>query len=54
VFTGKSGYATQNILDQVLADFVTAHTPISPAIQARIHCFDPNPGSGAACTTGSP
>jgi 2',3'-cyclic-nucleotide 2'-phosphodiesterase (5'-nucleotidase family) len=53
-FTAKPTYATQNILDQVLADYITANTPVSPVIQSRIHCFDPNPGSGAACTTGSP
>ena len=27
---------TQNIMDQVLADYITANTPISPAIQGRI------------------
>ena len=25
-------------MDQVLADFITAHTPVSPAIQGRIVC----------------
>jgi len=54
VTTAKPTYATQNILDQVLADYITANTPISPAIQGRIHCFDPNPGAGADCTIGSP
>jgi 2',3'-cyclic-nucleotide 2'-phosphodiesterase (5'-nucleotidase family)/predicted AlkP superfamily phosphohydrolase/phosphomutase len=59
--SGGDGYpnffaraATQNIMDQVLADYVAANSPLTPTIQARIHCFDPNPGSGAACTTGSP
>jgi 2',3'-cyclic-nucleotide 2'-phosphodiesterase (5'-nucleotidase family) len=59
--SGGDGYpnffaraATQNIMDQVLADYVTANSPLSPVIQGRIHCFDPNPGTGAACTTGSP
>ena len=50
----SSRVATQNIMDQVLADHITANSPISPAIQGRIHCDDPNPGSGPACTTGSP
>ncbi len=61
--SGGDGYpnffdraTTRDIMDQVVADYIDANTPpgISPAIQARIHCFDPNPGSGAACTTGSP
>ncbi|HKY55920.1 MAG TPA: 5'-nucleotidase C-terminal domain-containing protein, partial [Anaerolineales bacterium] len=61
IVSGGDGYpnffsraTTRDVMDQVLADFITANTPISPAIQARIHCFDPNPGSGAACTSGSP
>ena len=29
---------TQNIMDQVLADYIAANTPISPAIQGRIVC----------------
>ena len=29
---------TQNIMDQVLADYITASTPVSPAIQGRIVC----------------
>jgi 2',3'-cyclic-nucleotide 2'-phosphodiesterase (5'-nucleotidase family) len=43
--TGGDGYpnvyargTTQNIMDQVLADYVTANTPVSPAIQGRIVC----------------
>jgi hypothetical protein len=27
---------------------------VTPAIQGRVHCFDPNPGTGVNCTTGSP
>ena len=46
--------ATQNIMDQVLADYVTANTPISPSIQGRIKCVDPNPGVGNNCPAGSP
>jgi 2',3'-cyclic-nucleotide 2'-phosphodiesterase (5'-nucleotidase family) len=45
---------TQNIMDQVAADYVTANTPISPVIQGRIKCFDPNPGVGNNCPVGSP
>jgi 2',3'-cyclic-nucleotide 2'-phosphodiesterase (5'-nucleotidase family) len=29
---------TQNIRDQVLADYITAHSPLSPAVQGRIVC----------------
>jgi len=29
---------TRNLMDQVAADFITANTPISPAIQGRIVC----------------
>jgi len=45
---------TQATLDQVLADWITAHTPISPTIQHRVHCFDANPGVGNDCPVGSP
>ena len=34
---------TREIMDQVLADYITANTPVSPAIQGRINC------TGAAC-----
>jgi 2',3'-cyclic-nucleotide 2'-phosphodiesterase (5'-nucleotidase family) len=59
--TGGDGYpvffsraTTQNIMDQVVADYITANSPISPSIQGRIHCVDPNPGSGNDCPAGSP
>ena len=59
--SGGDGYpnffaraTTRDIMDQVLADYITANSPISPAIQARIHCLDPNPGSGNDCPAGSP
>jgi 2',3'-cyclic-nucleotide 2'-phosphodiesterase (5'-nucleotidase family) len=61
MLSGGDGYpnffsrgTTQDIMDQVLADYVTATSPISPAIQGRIHCFDANPASGPNCTIGSP
>jgi 2',3'-cyclic-nucleotide 2'-phosphodiesterase (5'-nucleotidase family)/predicted AlkP superfamily phosphohydrolase/phosphomutase len=52
VFTSRA--TTQDIMDQVTADYVTANSPISPSIQGRIHCFDPNPGAGPNCPAGSP
>ncbi len=43
--TGGDGYpnvyargTTQNIMDQVLADYITANTPLAPALQGRITC----------------
>ena len=45
---------TQDIMDQTLAEYVTANSPIAPAIQGRIKCFDPNPGVGNNCPPGSP
>ena len=51
-FTARA--TTQDIMDQVLADYVTANSPISPAIQGRIKCVDPNPGVGNNCPAGSP
>jgi 2',3'-cyclic-nucleotide 2'-phosphodiesterase (5'-nucleotidase family) len=43
--TGGDGYpnvysrgTTQNIMDQVLADYITANTPVAPTIQGRITC----------------
>jgi 2',3'-cyclic-nucleotide 2'-phosphodiesterase (5'-nucleotidase family) len=43
--TGGDGYpdvygrsTTRDYMDQVLADYITANTPISPAIQGRITC----------------
>ena len=47
-------HTTQDIMDQVLADYVTANTPISPSIQGRIVCTDPNPGAGNDCPVVSP
>jgi 2',3'-cyclic-nucleotide 2'-phosphodiesterase (5'-nucleotidase family) len=59
--SGGDGYpvffaraTTRDIMDQVLADYITANTPISPAIQARIKCLDPTPGVGNNCPAGSP
>lgn len=45
---------TQDIMDQVLANYIAANSPISPSIQGRIKCVDPNPGVGNNCPAGSP
>jgi 2',3'-cyclic-nucleotide 2'-phosphodiesterase (5'-nucleotidase family)/predicted AlkP superfamily phosphohydrolase/phosphomutase len=46
-----SRITTQNIMDQVLADYITANTPISPAAEHRVHCTT----SGTTlCPAGSP
>ena len=36
VFIGRA--VTRDVMDQVVADYISANTPISPAIQARINC----------------
>jgi 5'-nucleotidase len=50
------GAATQDLLDQDVADYFETLPGklVTPTIQGRIHCFDPNPGGGVNCTTGSP
>jgi 2',3'-cyclic-nucleotide 2'-phosphodiesterase (5'-nucleotidase family)/predicted AlkP superfamily phosphohydrolase/phosphomutase len=52
----RSRMTTQAILDQVVADYISARTtPLNPFVKAapdgRINCFDPNPGSGNNCPT---
>lgn len=40
---------TRELMDQVLADYIAASSPISPSIQGRIVCTDSNPSGGASC-----
>jgi 2',3'-cyclic-nucleotide 2'-phosphodiesterase (5'-nucleotidase family) len=55
--SGGDGYpnffsraTTQNIMDQVVADYITNNSPIAPAIQGRINCVDGNgPGTAPDC-----
>ncbi len=56
MMTGGDGYpnvrttaATQDILDQDLADYIATlpGNQLTPVIQHRVSCFDPNPGAGA-------
>ncbi len=54
--TGGDGYpnvysrgTTQNILDQVLADYIAANTPLSPVLQGRIVCADGNGATAPNC-----
>jgi 2',3'-cyclic-nucleotide 2'-phosphodiesterase (5'-nucleotidase family) len=60
---GGDGYATSpafsftsngELMATVLEEYVTAHSPLSPAVQGRIKCTDSNPGGGNACPAGSP
>ena len=44
-----SRMSTLDLMDQVVADYVTANSPISPAIQGRIVCTDSDPATGMAC-----
>ena len=63
MMTGGDGYpdvrssaTTQDLLDQDVADYL-ATLPgnlVSPVIRSRVHCYDPNPGSGNDCLLGSP
>jgi len=52
----KSRITTQDILDQDLADYISAQPGglISPVIQHRIHCTDSDPSTAPACPVGSP
>jgi 2',3'-cyclic-nucleotide 2'-phosphodiesterase (5'-nucleotidase family) len=36
-------------LEQVVREWITAHSPISPTFQNRVVCTDPNPGTGNDC-----
>ena len=58
--TGGDGYpnfqprvTTQDIMDQVTADYITANTPLSPVVRAfpasRINCADSNGGAAPNC-----
>ncbi|MFQ5557785.1 MAG: 5'-nucleotidase C-terminal domain-containing protein, partial [Acidimicrobiales bacterium] len=54
--SGGDGYpvdigtaATRELLDQVTEAYVAANSPVSPAIEDRIGCVDPNPGVGNEC-----
>ena len=54
----KVGYATQDIMDQVLADHVTAKSPLSPSVlgspNGRINCTDTNGTAAPNCPTLTP
>jgi 2',3'-cyclic-nucleotide 2'-phosphodiesterase (5'-nucleotidase family) len=53
-----SRMATQDIMDQVLADHVTASSPLSPSVKAfpdgRINCADSNGATAPNCPTLTP
>jgi 2',3'-cyclic-nucleotide 2'-phosphodiesterase (5'-nucleotidase family) len=44
-----SRMATLDLMDQVVADYIQANSPISPAIQGRIACTDSAPATAPAC-----
>ena len=52
---GYSNFASRahsrDIMDQTLADYIAANTPISPAIQGRIACTS---GGGLTCPVVTP
>jgi len=41
--------ATLDIMEQVLADYVTANSPLAPTLQGRITCTDSDPATAPAC-----
>jgi hypothetical protein len=49
---------TQDIMDQVAADYIQAHSPISPFVKAapngRINCADSNGATAPNCPTLTP
>ena len=54
--SGGDGYpnfstriATLDIMEQVLADYVTANSPVTPTLQGRITCTDSDTATGNAC-----
>ena len=53
--TRGPGAATQDLLDQDVADYM-ATLPggqVTPTIQGRVKCFDPNPAAAPNCVAGS-
>jgi 2',3'-cyclic-nucleotide 2'-phosphodiesterase (5'-nucleotidase family) len=56
--TVKPDYATQDIMDQVLADYVTARSPLSPFVlgppNGRINCADSNGATAPNCLALTP
>ena len=59
--SGGDGYpnvyargTTQAILDQVLADYIAANTPVSPALQGRVVCTDTNGATAPNCPVTTP
>ncbi|MGH2682810.1 MAG: 5'-nucleotidase C-terminal domain-containing protein [Actinomycetota bacterium] len=42
---------SRDIMEQVVADHITANTPISPSIQGRIVCTDSDPATAPPCPT---
>jgi 2',3'-cyclic-nucleotide 2'-phosphodiesterase (5'-nucleotidase family) len=45
---------SRDIMDQTLADYVAASSPISPAIQGRVACTDSVPATAPACPVVTP
>jgi 2',3'-cyclic-nucleotide 2'-phosphodiesterase (5'-nucleotidase family) len=49
------GAATQDLLDQDVADYIATlpGSQVTPTIQGRVKCFDPNPAAAPNCIAGS-
>jgi 2',3'-cyclic-nucleotide 2'-phosphodiesterase (5'-nucleotidase family) len=59
--SGGDGYpfftprvTTQDIMDQVLADYITANSPVAPLIQGRVNCADSNGATAPDCPVVTP
>ena len=44
-----TGGVTHGFPDRDVADWLTAAGTISPMLQGRVACTDPNPGTGSDC-----
>ena len=46
---------TQDIMEQVTADYITAHSPLTPVVKAapngRVNCTDSNGATAPNCPT---
>jgi 2',3'-cyclic-nucleotide 2'-phosphodiesterase (5'-nucleotidase family) len=45
---------TREIMDQTVADYVAANSPLAPTIQGRVNCTDSSPAAPPACPTPLP
>jgi 2',3'-cyclic-nucleotide 2'-phosphodiesterase (5'-nucleotidase family) len=44
---------TRELMDEVVAEYIRANSPINPSIQGRIRCTDPTPNADPKCPAAS-